>query len=73
MLKKIFIIDIGEAFSYLSIPIETRTKQDWYTPKILKNDAIRQAASPAHHDTVAAQNISIGINVNVTYCQNKID
>lgn len=44
----------------------TKTNDERYNPKVLKNIRIRQAASPAIHSTVAFQTISRGIITNVT-------
>ena len=46
--------------------MQTRTKLDKYKPNVRKNSISRHIKSPAFHDTVYAQPISIGIIKNVT-------
>ena len=52
--------------NYLSMLMQTRTKDDKNRPNVRKKAKMRQAESPAFHWTVAAQPISIGINRSVT-------
>ena len=53
--------------TYLSTEMQTTTLLDRKSPKIRKNEHIRQTKSPAHHETVMAQTISSGIMRNVTW------
>jgi hypothetical protein len=54
---------------YLSIEMQMRMLLERKSPKIRKKERIRQRTSPASHITVAAQAISSGIIMNVTYVE----